>query len=346
MFLGIELSNKDYAALMRLQMVAHLPAGDVVDTVILEIATRPTLWSAMPLPNNLTPRGVEILLDRLPDTKSTAAGPVLTGLQDIDAVRVLAQNASKGWLQRAVQLNPVSEGLNEGDLVTPRRHGLFREDTTAVVLAALPNLPWIKTQPALYEEFHLTFLRCARSYYSRFYGWDYLPAPLQHYPWEVEDHWNSNLVKLPPTMRDHPTLRRRIITRRLDEAGGNTPDTPSAVREVIEAMVAEDDPKYGRIIMDTCTDPLWGDLLGWAFPEMLGGRGHPNPWLRQVLFDGDAYWKPLLLEGWKPVAGELVGQELYKVTGDDVGLWMTALDLLEGWKGSLYEWLEAVEALA
>ena len=333
---------------LHLQVVAPLPPGPVVEQTVIESVARGSHPSGIPVPNSLSPRGVETLLSFDPVTEPLV-GPVLAGLRDPEAVATLARHADENWLRWVVHLNPVSEHLSARDLPpTPsfdaNLPSLAELDALPwVLLATLPNLPWLtRTAPEHLLNTHANLLaELCSDVYDTTWTDKFLPVPKSLLSTQVWDAWGLDYESM--SLRNQPGKRREVIEQFKDfeKSSGRV----FIGLHLLEALAAEDDPTHGDRIMRLFNDCLDLGGTGFAVP-LLGGPGFMNAWLRGALAVEDhRIWRTLLLEGRKPVAGRFVGPQLLAAAGWDSGLWFTGLDMLTNWDGPLSEWLDAVAAL-
>lgn len=106
-------SPREWSLQSRLQMVAWLPAGGLVDSELVGLLSSSGLARVRgPAPSWLSPAGVRRVLDLCRSSIPLGVPEVLVGLQDPDSVAVLAASADCDWLRWMVHLNPVSRQLS------------------------------------------------------------------------------------------------------------------------------------------------------------------------------------------------------------------------------------------
>ena len=322
------------------QMVVTLPPGELVDRTILEGMDFQTI-SSVPVPNNLSPHGVQDALNAIAigDNTSVALGSVFAGLRDPESVRVLAANAYEEWMRWAVHLNPASTHL-AGHELPPMPRGLDEvtvaclRESQIVMAAAFPNLPWFRNNEELID-LYVQFVTHQTSFgpntcpaFLRNWTWDHLPVAEDLLPEKVLNHWEGSWQGL---------MSPEELKREIARIAASIRSRGEAKTFLLELLVAEDNPDRAALIatrLRHCRDA-----------SVLGGPGFMNAWLPNAMKLDSHVWRTYLMSDLKPVSGRIAGEELYKVTGDDLGLWMAGLDLLENWDGSMPQWLQAVEAL-
>ena len=159
--------------------------------------------------------------------------------------------------------------------------------------------------------------------------------------------WDFEEWKYAPSLdevRVSRVMQHIELTRRLPD-GAEHDLSWDTILDVLYFLVRLNKPEHAAAVEQVLELYRRRNRLGTFPSSLLGGDGFANAWLPGLLKHGPQGWRILFVEDWKPVTGHLIGEWLYEVTGDDVGLWMTALDLLSNWEDDLPNWLEAVAAL-
>ena len=343
-----------------LQMVGPLPAGEIVDHVICDAVTsKASGVGSIPFGNRLSPRGVKKILDIHSEAGAQLLPSILSGLRDEEAVRAAAARADEPWMQWAVHLNPASEALRRRELPhIPSFHRTGDGDPMRLTewsfLSSLPWWQWVKRQKSrrLWRSY-VKWLPHHFEMWKTAWEWDYLPwahdglfkilgESMYFRRWEEASRTNLIVSEVEHRLR---------IAWDFGRSRENLPENDYGLHGTLNALTAVNDPEHWPHVTRLLTDRQHLFARGPAvFRSDLqlsnaGGAAFMNAWLPGVLWSDTTAWRTVLALGGKPVAGSLVGEALFKVTGDDPGLWFTATSLLDEWDDSLPNWLEAVAAL-
>lgn len=327
-------------------MASVLPSGLMADQVIVSLLREGgpvDVGSSSPLPSNVSPRAVAAVLDSSDPALNHPSFPaLLVGLQDPEAVQVLASRAEPVLYRWAVLLNPVSQKLSSRPVLPSLEEVSWNQRGRVLRLvapAALPHFDVLAETDERLRAFYTggPFAGSIMAAASPHWVWGQLPCLEGWFGYEEVSQWCDEWATLPESL----WIRSQQDIRNVEL------DPSRSVRTRLRAMLARLDPEYAPVIGATLDRYVSDGVFPYVLydPKDLGGCSFENPWLREVLMYPGQGWKALMGPKVKVVAGKVVGQELYKVTGDDLALWSVGCDLLQGWDRSLPEWLEAVGSL-
>lgn len=329
-------------------MATALPSGLVADQVILSaMRERPGLSRAngSPLPTNLSARAIRDFMTE--GRIGVAALPaLLTGLRDPEALDEAFHAAAKGAGRWAVHMNPVS--LQLSDLLPPRDFRALSKGEALVVQrdmapSALLHLDVLSQVDGRVRDLFATDLPPGMvSSLEDHWAWGRLPCSHMLLTASTRQTWERKAAHEQRLHAD-PVTRSEV----LDDHWMGLEVEPLRLEQ---ALLAQDDVDFGPEVA-AYLDAVAEEAIESLSPDTprvvgTGGVSYENPWLPAVLTSPGRGWQLVLRDDEKVVAGRFLGQELYKVTGEDAGLWLVACELLQGWDRSLPEWLDAVAALA
>lgn len=329
------------AVAARLQMASVLPRGPLVDEFVVEelsqlrevrVEDDNINVTRCPVGLNLSPAAVRKLEfgSRGAEDQDPLRTAVVAGLREPDAVTEVARD---GWPAMALLWNTTARrsGLVEAPELGARLLAPWALDTLQV--ATLPVAADLPDDGLVESLLHLGDPALVAGDLNLFWSWGNQPCDASRLPTPLRDAWVE--------LAEDPVGLRRDLALHVSGVRRNS-------GRFNHALVLQDAPPMHQLVesLRMMSLPAVKEK-----PETLGGFAFENPWLEDLVTTAPVpTWKSLLGLGvrtrvLKPVAGRVVGRELFRVTGQDVGLWLLALEMLETWRGTLPEWLEAVEAL-
>lgn len=294
----------------RAQMLAEVPAGQVVEREMAEILG--SLSSKMlpgatwaPTPTHVSLRTV---LD-YGDPRDASIHAVMAGMRSPAAVDELREMHNAGHLEERLHHALMCNSL------LPTLDGLVHIPKTVIRTAngeAGPSLAVALVDAVLRGE--STY---AEKYESSFCKWN--TGALESYlGWEAVGDPNRDL------------LLRRVPDLTTQWARSRSPEELRPRKRGLARLWAE------MVAVVFKGHDSAATVSGFAF-----GPDHDE--LVAKLEDPHVRMSGIVCQG--VGTGRHVGRRLFQVTGDDPGLWSVALELMVKWDRSFLEWLEAVEAL-
>lgn len=296
---------------MRAQLLADLPAGQVVEQEMAEILSAPSLGSAIvgptwgPLPSNVS---LQTVMD-CAAPESVPATAVVAGMRNPEAVEELRSLFNEGawpdgWQALAALCNSKLAADGVVHIPHPSKVPALHRSTTLslVVVDAV-----LRGERTIVEE-DLSHLEPAlATTLESFLGWSEVGAP------------NKELLR-----GRLPALTHAWEQRHGDPLLKSRSPFKDYLRDMRDVVCRPFQPRVTR------------GVSGFAF-------GPQHDLLVVALEDPEV--KMGSIRGPETGIGRHMGRRLFEVTGDDPGMWSIALQLLDGWDRSFPEWLEAVEAL-
>lgn len=318
------------------QMLSALPPGPLVDAAVRDLMSRALHAGEHPLPLPLNASPAAFAGQELVDSQVTLQ--VLAGLQDPAALAAALGTGPVTDLQKwAALVNPSSGALS---ITVPDVDSLDGSTEFGGHVPGFAQLtaPAVRGLPRTHGRDEIRRFMCERvlvnpetpDVVAEHWAWSLRPSGLHMLPGWFADDWRASS---PAAFR----LPLQELELKLAHAMG-----PSALSLDGLASLA--------IATPTQNLPPWllEVLAKWVrqqAQDALGGRACVPPILPALLRYDEALWWDLLCRDGKPALARDLGARLYRVTGEDFGLWSVALDLLDDWDGSVGEWLAVVGSL-
>lgn len=325
--------------MFRAQMLVDLPAGAVVDHAVRELIMGhdgdPYAVPWGPVPTNVSDR--VLAEDDDIETVGVARTAFLAGARRPDVVRRLVGADLPGMAAWAVAANPIAvDAVGE---VARVPHALppgasERKENLTVLLrlvgAVLDGVTVNSTAAGLLlpkdeyrdEELGITL--------EGHWPWASLTsgqaAAVRRLSVFLAEAWEYRASRIQEAMSSNPDRDNLWMTGKWFTSDAILADEVLAELDELDGLdlVRPRDLGFGR---------------SWST-----GLSQMPSWMPGVLdLSGTAQWREL--QELKPVAGRHVGRRLFKITGDDPGLWSVTVEMLNEWGDSLSSWLKTVESL-